>query len=381
MGGGQIELRRIESVGEFERLAAAWDGLVASLHRPTPFLHSAWLLPWWERCGAGQTMHVEAAFAGGELVGGIPLELERRRGLRVARFMGRDHSALADVLAVPRRADEIVPSLVERLRRCGADYVDLFGLAGNGLLADALAHADATLIERVEAPVLDLRPGWDEVYCSKTSSRRRSLHRRRRRQLEELGGLEVLVLREEEELAEALGDLFRIHDLRWHGRPDRSGFTTRLGKPFNEEVLRRFARLGMARVVLLRIDGNPVAFQYFFLFERRMFFYRLAFDPALARYSPGLVATLEAIRVAAEEGAERVEFLGGGERYKLELADRTEPLYTCIGLASSLQGRLVSTVARLATDARIRLKHSERVQRAYAAWSRRAGPGREARAS
>ena len=50
-----------------------------------------------------------------------------------------------------------------------------------------------------------------------------------------------------------------------------------------------------------------------------MYFHELAFDPALARWSPGQVATLEAIGAAAAEGARRVEFLGGAERYKLDL--------------------------------------------------------------
>ena len=69
-----------------------------------------------------------------------------------------------------------------------------------------------------------------------------------------------------------------------------------------------------------------------------MYVYRLAFDPALARYSPGQIATLAAIEAAAEEGATGVEFLGGDERYKMELADRQEPLYQGLGLARTVQG-------------------------------------------
>ena len=35
----------------------------------------------------------------------------------------------------------------------------------------------------------------------------------------------------------------------------------------------------------------------------------------------------------------RVEFLGGGERYKLELADGLAPLYHGFGVASGVRGR------------------------------------------
>ena len=43
--------------------------------------------------------------------------------------------------------------------------------------------------------------------------------------------------------------------------------------------------------------------------------------------------TLDTLRIAADEGLTSVEFLGGAERYKLELADRFEPLYQGLGLA------------------------------------------------
>ena len=53
-----------------------------------------------------------------------------------------------------------------------------------------------------------------------------------------------------------------------------------------------------------------------------MYVYRLAFDPAFGRFSRGVLNTLDAIEIAATEGVETVEFLGGAERYKLDLSDR-----------------------------------------------------------
>jgi CelD/BcsL family acetyltransferase involved in cellulose biosynthesis len=359
---GAVELRAIESLDEFERHAPAWDALVASMPRPSPFMLSAWLEPWWSHFGRDRSMRVEAAFLDGELVGGLPLELERRRGVIVGRFMGREHAALGDVLAREDVADEVVAGIVGRLGVVGADYLDLFGLAREGRLFGAIEESEV-LVERVQAPVLDVRGGWDAVYGAKTSSRRRNLHRRRRRQLHELGEIELISIAGERELAASLTDLFRLHDLRWAGRPDRSDFTTNRGLPFNVDAMSRFARAGVARVLLMKLDGRAIAFQYYLVFERRMFFYRLAFDPDFARWSPGLLTTLAAIEVAAAEGVERVEFLGGDERYKQELADSNDPLYECIGFASSWRGRAEAIVAGRVLDARLRFKRSDLVRR------------------
>jgi CelD/BcsL family acetyltransferase involved in cellulose biosynthesis len=96
-----------------------------------------------------------------------------------------------------------------------------------------------------------------------------------------------------------------------------------------------------------------------------MYVHRLAFDPALARFSPGLVNTLDAIEAAADEGLERVEFLGGDERYKLELADRFEPLYHGFGLASGARGRAYAAAHLSGIRLRMRLKRSPRLHRLY----------------
>jgi CelD/BcsL family acetyltransferase involved in cellulose biosynthesis len=96
-----------------------------------------------------------------------------------------------------------------------------------------------------------------------------------------------------------------------------------------------------------------------------MYVHRLAFDPAVARFSPGLVNTLDAIESAAQEGMTRVEFLGGGERYKVELADAFEPLYHGFGMASGMGGRAYAATQLATIRTRLALKRSPRLHRLY----------------
>ena len=211
---------------------------------------------------------------------------------------------------------------------------------------------------------MDLDGGWDAVYRAKTSAKRRNLHGRRRRQLERFGDVTFDVARDLEELGPALEAAFRLHAARWRDRPEASGFATAGGRRFHRAALAALAPLGVPRIALLRIAGTPVACNYFFLLDGCMYFHELAFDPALARWSPGQVATLEAIGAAAAEGARRVEFLGGAERYKLELADRLEPLHQGVGLAATLRGRAAVGARIQAVHARRRLKQTP-VRRVY----------------
>jgi CelD/BcsL family acetyltransferase involved in cellulose biosynthesis len=354
----------ISTTEQLEALSGEWDALVRAMPRPSPFLLHAWVTEWWRHYGDGLELAVHVARRDGELVAALPLAVQRRAGLRVARFTGGRLSVLPDVLLARGAEPAAAAPLIERLTAGGADVVDFHGLPEGSRIADLLGSR-LQLIRRIEAPVLSLEPDWDTVYKSKTNAKKRNHHKRRRRQLGELGELTVTVARELPDLEPALEEAFTLHALRWEGRPDGSGFATPVGKRFHRAVLKRLAAIDVARIVTLRLDGRAIAFHYWFALEGCMYVHRLAFDPELSRWSPGLVNTLDAIESAADEGMTRVEYLGGGERYKLELADGLSPLCHGFGLSSGIRGRAYAAAQLGTIKARLRLKRSERLHRLY----------------
>ncbi len=357
-----LALETITSADGLEALAGEWDGLVGAMPRPSPFLLHGWVCEWWRQFGDGARLAVATARRDGRLVGAAPVYIRRAQGLRVARFLGGHESALADLLLAEGEDRAVGHALLGELRRQPFDYADLFGLPQASTLAGA---GGPTPILRVEAPVLDMPDGWTAAYEAKTSSKKRNLHRRRLRQLGEVGEVEFVVGRTRDELEPLLEECIQLHELRWQGRPDGSTFGTRDGQAFHRAALRRLAGDDVLRIVLMRVGGRPAAFHYFFALDGVMVVHRLAFDPALSRFSPGLVATLETLRVASDDGLTRVEYLGGGERYKVELSDRLEPLSQAIGLARNPVGALAARQRLGLIQLRKTLKRSERLQRLY----------------
>ncbi len=356
----------VSGAATFEALADDWDDLVRELPRPSPFLLHCWLSEWWRHYGGGGgTLSVHVVRQDGRLLGALPLVVGAKSGVRVVRFMGGRQSALADLLLASDADDSVAGLLARQLAASEHHLVDLYGIPAGSRIVAALGPERLHVIERVEAPVLDLVPSWDAVYEAKTSAKTRSLHRRRRRQLATVGRLDVTVARTPASLEAALEEAFRLHALRWAGRPDGSGFVTPTGMRFHRAAIQRLAELDVPRIVTLRLDGRAIAFHYFLALEGCMYVHRLAFDPALARYSPGLVNTLDTLQIASDEGLTRVEFLGGAERYKLELADRFEPLCHGLGLASGVRGRALLGAELGLIRLRLRLKRSSRLRRFY----------------
>ena len=361
-----LTLETISSESAFAALDVdEWDTLVRSRPRPSPFLLHGWLREWWQHYGEGGELAVHVAYRDGRLVGALPLCVRPRYGMRVLSFVGGEDGSLADVLVTDGEPPEVASALLDRGVSSGQDFAEFSGLSSASRLVAILGPSRLSLVERSEAPVLDLTPGWQQVYASKLSSKKRNHYRRRRRQLAEVGRVDVEVARTEPELDRALEDAFRLHDLRWEGRPDGSGFATPAGRSFQRAAIQALAPLGVPRIVTLKIDGRPVAFHYYLVLDGRMYVYRIAFDPSFGRLSPGVINTLDAIENAASEGATRVEFLGGAERYKVELADRLEPLCQGIGLASTLKGKAAVAARVGGIRMRMQLKRSPALRRFY----------------
>jgi CelD/BcsL family acetyltransferase involved in cellulose biosynthesis len=363
--GAGLRIETVTSESDFVRLAGSWDELVAAMPRPSPFLLHTWLLEWWRHYGREADLAVHVAFRGGRLVGALPLCIHRRAGLQASEFVGGTWALLADLLVASGEDVSTVSGLVERAASSGHDYANLFGLPGSSRLVAALPADALRLVERLEAPVVDLSAGWEKVYAAKMSSKRRNDRRRRLRQLEELGRVEVTVAHTREELEPALEDAFRVHELRWQGRRDASGFATPTGKRFHRAALLRLAEVDVPRMLSIRLDGRMIAFALSLQGWGRAYGLTMAFDPAFARFGPGSEALLRRLEAAAGEEITRFELLGAAGAHKQRFTDRFEPIYQGIGLARTIRGRAAAEALVGGILIRRRLKRSKTARKLY----------------
>jgi CelD/BcsL family acetyltransferase involved in cellulose biosynthesis len=359
-----VEIETISRLKAFARLGS-WDELVCSMRRPSPFLLHGWLLEWWRHYGRNRSLAVHVARRGEQLVGALPLCRTRRFGLRVTQFLGGTKAPLADLLLRAGEDSATAVKLTERITAGSVDFADLFGMPSDSRLAAAVPPGSLALLERQEAPVLDLSAGWEATYNEKLSSKARSERRRYRRRLEKLGAVEVTIARTPDELGPALEHAFRLHALRWKGRRETSGFSRPHGSAFRRAAMLRLAERDVPRLVTLSVDGRPVAFNLYLLYERTAYGGTMGFDPAFADYRPGVETLLCSLEAAAEEGAERIEFLGGDAPYKRRFADRPEPIHEGIGLASTVRGRAAVEALTRGIRVRRQLKRSRTARRIY----------------
>ena len=211
---------------DLRRRSDEWDVLVRAAARPSPFLLAGYVAPWVEHLAAAGEPVLLAAEAGGRIVGGLPLVVHRRAGLRTARWVGGVEATPADLLLAP----DAPAATVAALRSAAAAAADLVQLAG--LPADPIAartrFADAGGADRRTRD--GYRPGLGGRLRRPRLDAVAQDDRKRRRRLEESGALEVVVARDAASVSRYLPEALAVHASRWAHGSDGSTFGTDAGR-------------------------------------------------------------------------------------------------------------------------------------------------------
>lgn len=91
---------------------------------------------------------------------------------------------------------------------------------------------------------------------------------------------------------------------------------------FGPGLMRAAAAAGVLRVGVLRVDGRPVAAQYWTVCDGAATVLKLAHDEAFKPLSPGTVLTAHLIRALLDEGVRGLDFGRGDDPYKRSWAGR-----------------------------------------------------------
>jgi CelD/BcsL family acetyltransferase involved in cellulose biosynthesis len=346
---------------EFDSLEAEWNALFTQCARPSPYLLHGWLSAKANQCSC--SLAICTLRRGGTLCAALPLFIERRAGVRIARHLSGAICTPVDILADSRRAaSDLWEAIHHADELWDASWLEGVSAGGN------LARIDDLALNQVDVePGLLMPDGWLSA-CSSESAigSVRVPGRRQLRRLSSIGKIEFVCAQSAEELDAALQVATRLHALRWKRAPDASQFATENSQKFHRDFLRRIGETGIARIVLLKLDGRAIAFDFFFVVDSVMYAYRTAYDPHFARYSPGLLVVFEAAAIASRAGATEIWWGRGCETYKTQFANHFRPVYE-VRCSTSSRGRLWSLGRQLRGPVDDAIRGDPRIYRAYLA--------------
>jgi hypothetical protein len=212
------------------------------------------------------------------------------------------------------------------------------------------------------SPTIVLGLEWREPE-SRFNSRRRSDFRRAARRAEEFGEVRCEMLAPTPAEFDTLFDEAIAVEARSWKRAAGTAIACDLAKEaFFRGYLRSACARGEGRVAFLRIDGRVVAMQLAVEWAGRYWLYKIGYDEAYARCSPGTLLMLHALRDAAERGLTGFELMGDSEAWIADLW--TREVHECVrvrtyscslaGVIAGLHDGLAWVRGRLRLKARLR---------------------------
>jgi len=281
----------IDSLCALEQLREPWWDLYRRSPGASPFQSPQWLIPWTRHIFSGGEIRAIAIRENGALAAFAPLFLWGN-GERIVSLLGAGISDYTGLLYTPGCERQAAEAVRHSLDRCHWDFVDFADLRPGCPLLEVFPSENCSV-----CPVLDLATHPDAMDRKHGTDLRRARNRLFKN------------FRVDFETPESLNDFSYVYERRWGAMEEST-------RAFHADAACELQRAGMLRLFLLRIDGAPAAAIYAFVWRSTLYCYLSAYDPALAKLSPGAILLEHAIEQARAEGLAAVDFLRRPEAYK-----------------------------------------------------------------
>ena len=290
--------------------AAQWQALAASASEANAFYAPDMLISALTHLANDGEVHVIEAWADGLLIGLLPINIRPRHGRLPLRCIGNwmhPHCFFGAPLVLAGREQEAWTILLDRLDTApwarGFLHLESIDAAGNNAAAiEAVCVTQGRgrrEIHRYERAMLRSDLDADAYWEAQVRSKKRKELRRLQKRLTDMGTVDTRLLDDAADLADWCEAFLALEAAGWKGAngtamadcPDHAAF-------FRDACTAAFAD-GRLHMLRMDLDGKPIAMLVNFRHLDGAFSFKIAFDEALGRFSPGVlieIANLHAVQ-------------------------------------------------------------------------------------
>lgn len=342
---GSIRVSEVRDLEGFHALASEWNELVARTDDQVFYRHE--FVACWLRHFApeGRLRILTGRDLEGRLVAVLPLRATwgRQYGLPARQLLSltNKHSCRFDLLSEdPKRAGKAF--LTYLMKDPSWDMLRLAdvpegGAAFSMLDAARKAGMPCGTWESARSPYVPL-PATLETWQRERGRHAKPLRRRRRR-LEERGPVTMERVTGGERLAERLEEGFALERSGWKAQRGTAIAQSQRRLAFYSDLASVAAKAGWLGLYFLRLDKQPIAFQYGLEYGGRYLAMKPGYDEAFSEVSPGQLLTEGLIQDCIGRGLLELDLLGDEAPFKREWTEAVRPHHWLFIYRNSLRGK------------------------------------------
>jgi len=226
------------------------------------------------------------------------------------------------VVANPQAAEHLAQGVARQHRPLDLDRVPATSPLIPALRRAMRGRGLVSVRPAVPCPTIALTPDWCAPE-SRFNAGRRSDFRRAARRAEAMGRVTYDIIAPDPGAFDALFDeAIAVEVASWKREAGTAIASDPAKEAFFRSYFRQAAGRGTLRLAFLRIDGRAAAMQIAIESAGRYWLFKIGYDEAFGKCSPGTLLMLHTIGYAARSGLTAFELLGGVEPWIAELWTR-----------------------------------------------------------
>ena len=313
-GGRVVNEYRVDVVrsgDELARHATALQTLVDNAIEDNAYMAPGFLLPLLRHHGDAHPLLVALVWSGELLVACAPmsrLPASRRTPLPSISTAITPHGRVLHPLLHRTHAAAALRALWDWLERPEhswhlvlLEHVSTTSPFWTLLQAELARRGARSWVREVQGRPMLRRKESFEAYLAELPARRRKGWRRRLRELESRGSHSFHIHRDLELVPDLAARFMALERKSWKGASGTALDATDRDRAFFTETVAAFAAQKALFFVELRCGDETIAMTSNFVAGRSLFAFKIAYDPAFAQFSPGVLVELEGIRRFHEE--------------------------------------------------------------------------------
>jgi CelD/BcsL family acetyltransferase involved in cellulose biosynthesis len=342
-------IRHIQDLKGFEGLQESWNRLLRQRTEKTVFLTWEWLYSWWKHNQEGKTLWLLTAWQEENLIGIAPLMLchtiKHGMPFRLLQTLGTPNTDQSDFIAL-NDDPEIVASLCNHIlsQRKQWDAIELNEHEDEDPKTHQICNllSDGGLILKVNSNLhhhIPITGTWDEYLKSLSKNMRRDIEKSIRHAKEN----HTIELK-----------CFRGTDVNWNHfetffEVNKNGsfsekYESEKERAVHRELFELMSGKNWIEIVLLYLDGKPVAYEYGFNSEGRFEDWRTGYDRGYAEQAAGKVLLILLLKELFEQGYRDFDFLRGEYEHKDRWKPSSRKFLNIIAVRPTLLPALISLI-------------------------------------
>ena len=314
-----LQIKAVQSFEELKFHADSWDRLAFEAPQQLPMSSYAWVSSYFEHyLQANESWVCLFAYDGDELVGVMPLVVKSCHLLKLKFvLLGIRRSAQTcsiDMLAKQGQENIVIPVLIDAAieyfpRQIGIIFDRLPENSPTIAILENLSGFTLTKEFDSVGAFLNIRNNFAEYRANLSGNFRSNLNKASKK-LHKLQGVKISFLNGKQVTEEYLNQLIEVEAKSWKKDAGTAIINSPTAVAFYQSLTQRLSTAGLLEWQILEVEGKTIAINLAVRLKRLILIWKLAYDPAYSKCSPGSILLEEVVKLAYEsQDTEEINFM------------------------------------------------------------------------